>query len=138
MTEQLRGLMDSGRAIAFAIALFVLACATAVVSNTVRLSLHARRREVEVLRLVGASSRYVRTPFLLEGAALGSGGALVALASLAIVFFWLRTRFDLAFGTVLGIHPVFLSWTMGLLFVLGGGTLGATGSALALRRWLST
>lgn len=136
VTEQLRGLMATGRAAATVIALVVLLCVTAVVSNTVRLSLHARMREVEVLRLVGASPRYVRAPFLLEGALLGGAGALLALLALGGMFLYLRGRLEGVLNTVLGMHPVFLSLSVSVLFVLGGGLVGATGSALALRRWL--
>jgi cell division transport system permease protein len=136
LTEQLRGLLATGRAAALVIALVVALCATAVVSNTVRLSLHARMREVEVLRLVGASPRYVRAPFLVEGALLGGGGALLALLALGGLFVWLRARFDGSIGALLGVHPAFLSLTMVAAFLLGGSALGAAGSALALRRWL--
>lgn len=136
LTEQLRGLMSSGRTAVLVMSLMVLLCAIAVVSNTVRLSLHARMREVEVLRLVGASPRYVRAPFVVEGALLGAGGSVAALFVLAVLFFWMRSRFDSSFGAILGMHPAFLSWTLSLVFVAGGSLLGATGSALALRRWL--
>jgi cell division transport system permease protein len=129
-------MLSSGRAAALVFGLVVLFCAIAVVSNTVRLSLHARMREVEVLRLVGASPRYVRSPFLAEGALLGGGGALLAVAMLALVFFSLRGRVDAGVTGALGMRPVFLSLPLLVAFVFGGAGLGATGSALAVRRWL--
>ncbi|MBK6532266.1 MAG: hypothetical protein IPF99_22540 [Deltaproteobacteria bacterium] len=73
-TERLRGLLVGGRAAAGVIALGVLLCVFAVVSNTVRMSLAARLREIEVLRLVGATRSYIRGPFLIEGAMLGGAG----------------------------------------------------------------
>jgi cell division transport system permease protein len=136
LTAQLGGILQSGRAAAGLFGLIVLLCAIAVVSNTVRLSLHARMREVEVLRLVGASPQYVRSPFLAEGAILGGGGALLAITTLALVFFALRGRLDGSVAGALGMRPVFLSLPLALGFVLGGAGLGATGSALAVRRWL--
>jgi cell division transport system permease protein len=138
LTDQMRSLMTTGRTAALALALLVMFCAVAVVGNTIRLSLHARMREVEVLRLVGASPRYVRAPFLMEGAMLGGFGATVALALLAGVFFWVRGRFGGTFASILGLSPMFLSWAASVVFVLGGAALGTTGSALALRRWLRT
>jgi cell division transport system permease protein len=136
ITQQLQSMLTSGRAAAMVFGLVVLLCAVAVVSNTVRLSLHARMREVEVLRLVGASPRYVRSPFLAEGALLGGGGALLAVSMLALVFFSLRGRVDAGLTGALGMRPVFLSLPLLVAFVLGGAGLGATGSALAVRRWL--
>lgn len=137
-TERLRGLLSGGRAAAGAMALAVLICVFAVVSNTVRMSLAARMREIEVLRLVGATRRYVRTPFLLEGAMLGGAGAVLALALLGALFLATRASFEGSLGAVLGIQPVFLSASMLLAFVLGGGAIGVVGSAVALRRGLQS
>ena len=91
-----------------------------------------------MLRLVGASPSYVRAPFLLEGAALGGFGALLALMTLGAAFVWLHQRFEASFGQALGVRPMFLSLAASVVFVVGGSTLGAMGSALALRRWLRT
>jgi cell division transport system permease protein len=136
LTNQLTSMLSAGRGIALLLGLFVLLCAVAVVSNTVRLSLTARMREVEVLRLVGASPSYVRSPFLAEGALLGGGGAIVAVTALAVLFFAVHQRVDSALGPALGMHLVFLSLPVALIFVLSGALLGAGGSALAVRRWL--
>lgn len=136
LTAQLRGLLSSGRGAAVLIGLLVLCCATAVVANTVRLSLHARMREVEVMRLVGASPDYVRAPFLVEGAMLGGGGATVALVVLGALFFFLRARIDGSVGTLMGVRPAFLSIPATIGFVLAGAGLGGAGSGLAMRRWL--
>ncbi len=137
-TERLRGLLAGGRAAAGIVALGVLLCVLAVVSNTVRMSLAARLREIEVLRLVGATRAYIRTPFLVEGAMLGGVGAVVAVAVLAMVYATLRSHFDASLGTLLGVHPVFLPWTVSMLLVVGGAGLGALGSAAALRRGLQS
>lgn len=135
ITGQLQSVLSGGRNAALVFGLVVLFCAIAVVSNTVRLSLHARMREVEVLRLVGASPRYVRSPFLAEGAMLGGGGATLAVVLLAGIFFMVRARVDVL-STSMGMRPEFLSLPLIALFVIGGAGLGATGSALAMRRWL--
>lgn len=137
-TDRLRTLLAGGRAVAVVLSLGVLLCVLAVVSNTVRMSLAARTREIEVLRLVGATPAYVRGPFLLEGAILGGGGALLAMAALALVFVLSRGPFEASLGAALGLHPVFLSWSVLGAFLMGGCALGAMGSAAALRRGLGT
>ena len=137
-TERLRGLLVGGRAAAGVIALGVLLCVFAVVSNTVRMSLAARLREIEVLRLVGATRSYIRGPFLIEGAMLGGAGALVAVILLGVVFALVRVQYEVSLGAVLGLHPVFLPWTVLASLVLGGSMLGALGSAAALRRGLQS
>jgi cell division transport system permease protein len=118
-------------------ALGVLLCVLAVVGNTIRMSLAARMREIEVLHLVGATPEYVRTPFLLEGAMLGALGAAVAVFGLALLFFAFRAHFERSLGTALGLHPVFLPLQVLLMFVVGGAALGALGSATALRRGMA-
>lgn len=137
-TERLRGLLAGGRAAAGVVALGVLLCVLAVVSNTVRMSLAARLREIEVLRLVGATRSYIRGPFLIEGAMLGAAGAVVAVLVLAVVFAAMRSQFEMSLGTVLGLHPVFLPARVLAMLVVGGGMLGALGSAAALRRGLQS
>ena len=137
-TERLRGLLVGGRAAAAVVAFGVLLCVFAVVSNTVRMSLAARLREIEVLRLVGATRSYIRGPFLIEGAMLGGAGAVVAVLLLGTVFMLLRPQFEVSLGAMLGLHPVFLPWRVLGSLVLGGAMLGALGSAAALRRGLQS
>ena len=53
-----------------------------LIANTIRLSLYARRREVEVMKLVGATDWFIRWPFVIEGVIVGAAGALLAIAVL--------------------------------------------------------
>jgi len=136
-TERLGGLLSGARTAVGLIALVVLLCVLAVVSNTVRMSLQARLREIEVMRLVGASAAYIRGPFLLEGAMLGALGSSAAVITLAAVFFTLRAQVEGTIGALLGIAPVFLSAGVVLALIVGGALLGALGSGVALRRGLT-
>jgi cell division transport system permease protein len=137
-TDRLHDMLVGGRAAVVLMALAVLLCVLAVVSNTVRMSLAARVREIEVLRLVGASRSYIRTPFLLEGAMLGGVGSVIAMTFLAFLFFTTRSQFEASIGTALGLHPVFLSLQVLVGFLAAGCALGAMGSAAALRRGLQS
>ncbi|MEK6201494.1 MAG: ABC transporter permease [Desulfobulbaceae bacterium] len=62
--------------------------ATFMVASTIRLTILGRQEELELLRLVGATNNYIRTPFLLEGILLGLTGSLLGLASLYALFQW--------------------------------------------------
>ena len=64
--------------------------AALTVASVVRLALHARRDEIEIMQLVGAPPAYVRGPFVMEGVIQGGVGAIVALVALAVTFFSLR------------------------------------------------
>jgi cell division transport system permease protein len=116
------------------IAFFVLlVSSTLLVANTIRLSIFARRREIEVMKLVGATNWFVRGPFMIEGLLCGLGGAIAAVVLLVLG----RTLFMplIHLTSASDIH----AWPFGLhvLIVLGAGlALGAAGSGLTIRRFL--
>ena len=69
----------------FLIAVLVLLGASVLlIANTIRLSIFSRRREIEVMKLVGATNWFVRGPFMLEGLLCGLGGALAAVVLLLL------------------------------------------------------
>jgi cell division transport system permease protein len=119
------------------------AAAVLLVSTTVRLSIFARRREVEIMQLVGATNWFIRWPFVLEGFITGMLGSLVAAALVwgtnVLVFNWIHSsKLDFLSPRK---YPVLVqggSWPLGLVptLVLVGAVLGAVGSVLALRRYL--
>jgi cell division transport system permease protein len=111
----------------------LLVSSTLLVANTIRLSIFARRREIEVMKLVGATNWFVRGPFMIEGLLAGLGGAVAAIVLLLLG----RTLF---LGHVIHLHETDVhAWPFGLhvLIVLGAGLLlGAAGSGLTIRRFL--
>jgi cell division transport system permease protein len=112
----------------------ILALATLlIVANTIRLGVFARRDELEILSLVGASRSFVVTPFLLEGVAQGALGGALALALLFGLFHLVLP--GMAFGLELllgGAAPRFFTGTEAAWLVSGGAGLGLLGSAAAL------
>ena len=68
--------------------------ATFMVASTIRLTIFGRQEELELLKLVGATNNYIRTPFLLEGILLGLMGSLLGLASLYTLFQWTLRHFS--------------------------------------------
>jgi cell division transport system permease protein len=106
---------------------------TLLVANTIRLSIFSRRREIEVMKLVGATNWFVRGPFMIEGLLCGLGGAVAAIILLVLG----RTVFMplIHLTSASDVH----AWPFGLhvLIVLGAGLLlGAAGSGLTIRRFL--
>src|SRR5204862_8052707 len=81
----------------------VLGAALLVVANTIRLAVYARRDEIEIMKLVGATDGYVRAPFLLEGALQGLLGAALALGAVVGVERWLLPRASQAFAFAAGV-----------------------------------
>jgi cell division transport system permease protein len=122
--------------VVFLIAIVILLVASILlIANTIRLSIFARRREIEVMKLVGASNWFVRGPFMLEGMLCGLAGSLAAVILLVlgkeVALPSILGRLDA--GT--GVHAI--SFELNALILIGIGLfLGAAGSGLTLRRFL--
>ncbi|MEM1413834.1 MAG: permease-like cell division protein FtsX [Myxococcota bacterium] len=134
--ERLVGLVSAARGVAGVLTFLVLLCVIAVIGNTIRLAVARRREEIEVMKLCGATDRFVRGPFVLEGAFQGFLAALLSVLVLMAAYAVLRDGFDASLAALAGTQTVFLHPVALLGIVLAGGLLGATGSALSLRRYL--
>jgi cell division transport system permease protein len=115
----------------------LLVASTVLIANTIRLSIFSRRREIEVLKLVGATNWFVRGPFMLEGLICGLAGSV-----LAIILLLLAKEF--ALPVIQGRNESFsdpevraLSFPLMALILVGVSLLvGAAGSGITLRRFL--
>jgi cell division transport system permease protein len=106
-----------------------------LIANTIRLSLYARRREVEVMKLVRATDWFIRWPFVIEGIVVGAAGALLAVAVLGVTKIALLD--PLADNWTLIAAPRTISFTALLIVLMGAGVgVSALGSGLSLRRFL--
>lgn len=133
-TERLSSLLGGGVTAAACLAVIVLCAVVSVIGSTMRLLLHRRRAEVEVLKLVGATDGFVRRPFVVEGATQGAAGALAAIVMLGALFLIVRGRFDQELSALFGVTPSFLPWYMALGMITLGGGLGALTALVSLRR----
>ena len=133
-TERLSSLLRGGVTASLCLALVVFGAVVSVVASTMRLLLERRRLEVEVLRLVGATTRFVCRPFIIEGATQGAGGAGMAVLLLAGLYAIVRGRFDQQLSNLLGVAPSFLPWTVAGGMILCGGLLGAITAWISLRK----
>jgi cell division transport system permease protein len=115
--------------------LLVLACLT-VVSTTIRLTIYARRREIRIMQLVGATQWFIRLPFLLEGLFHGVVGGAVAAAIVVSAYGWLHDYVgeNLQFITV--VYDMRTLAITAAALVLCGALFGAVGSLAGLRRYL--
>jgi cell division transport system permease protein len=116
----------------------LLVASILLIGNTIRLSIFARRREVEVMKLVGATNWFIRWPFVIEGIICGLVGALLSVALLwavkvGVVDQWIEGT-DSALqrdeATTIG-FPL-----LGLVLIAAGALVGAIGSGITLRRFL--
>ena len=130
--NDLIALRDGLQVFSWALAIALGAAAVALIANTIHMAIYARREEIEIMKLVGASNWYVRVPFLLEGMLEGLIGGLLAVAvGLG--------AYNLGFDQVQGLVPLIdlevsrdFLLQRALLIVLFGVVVGAAGSAISL------
>jgi cell division transport system permease protein len=123
--------------IAVGIAALMLVAAVLLIATTIRLSAYARRREIGIMRLVGASNRFIQTPFVLEGVFAALIGSLLASAAV-----WAIVRFGV--GDYLRSRIGFVTTWVGLadvavvipVVIAIGVVLAAVSAGFAIRRWL--
>jgi cell division transport system permease protein len=137
-TEDTRKLLTVTRFVTITAALLaalLVGASILLIGNTIRLSLYARRREVEVMKLVGATDWFIRWPFVIEGIIVGAFGAVLAI--LVLFATKLAVLDPLANNFTLISAPRTIPF-LPLLFVLVGAgiAVSALGSGLSLRRFL--
>jgi cell division transport system permease protein len=117
------------------LALLLCVASLLLIANTIRLSLYARRREVEVMKLVGATDWFIRWPFVLEGVLVGALGGVLAVLLLGVVKIALVDPLADQFALIAA--PETMNFGL-LIAVLLGASVGvsALGSGLSLRRFL--
>lgn len=122
--------------VVFLVAVVVLLAASVLlIANTIRLSIFSRRREIEVMKLVGATNWFVRGPFMVEGLLCGLVGAFAAVVLLLI---GKEAALPAILGHIDSSNDVkALGFTVTALILLGVGlVVGAVGSGMTLRRYL--
>ncbi len=119
-----------------AVIALLLGAAVFIISNTIRLTVFARRKEIAIMKYVGATDWFIRWPFVLEGMTLGFAGG--GIASLLLYIVYSETVNEIyqvmAFFPLLAVHPV-IDYTMAAL-TFCGIIIGALGSSVSLKRYL--
>lgn len=136
LLDQIFAVLNTASLTAAAVAVLMLAAAALLISTTIRLSAFSRRRELGIMRLVGASNRFIQTPFILEGVLASLiGSVLAAVATIGIVQFFVQgylaqAQTEIAFVTVpeaIVVVPILIG---------AGIVLAAVSANIAITRYL--
>ncbi|MDD3012998.1 MAG: permease-like cell division protein FtsX [Candidatus Gastranaerophilales bacterium] len=103
-----------------------------IISNTIHLVIQSRKREIEIMRLMGVSNWYIKAPYILQGAFYGLSGALISLIPLHILHGYLSKLFDFFHVPV----PVTNTNIVILALLMMGLIVGSTGSIISVRKYL--
>jgi cell division transport system permease protein len=118
-----------------AFALLLTIASILLIANTIRLSLYARRREVEVMKLVGATDWFIRWPFVIEGVIVGAAGGILAIVVLAITKVALLDPLFSGWSLVSQIRTIAFPALVAVMLATSVA-VSALGSGLSLRRFL--
>lgn len=108
-----------------------------LIGNTIKITVYSRRREIGIMKYIGATDWFIRWPFVIEGAILGSTGALVGLLVLYYLYNALYSRMASAVYLVQFIKPSYILTSISWQFILLGILIGAIGSILSIRKFLA-
>lgn len=128
------------RTMGFSVIAVLIAVSTFIIANTIKLAVAARRREINIMKYVGATNWFIRWPFLVEGTILGLLGAFTAALIIFIVYRYTYGMFTSRFYVLIAAYIVPVQAIMGdllIIFSVLGAGIGALGSINAMRRFLN-
>ena len=136
IVDQLFGLTRMVRIFGVVLIVFLALAALFIIVNTIRLTVFARRREIGIMKYVGATDWFIRWPFIIEGVMLGSLGACISVILLTQFYSMVTGQVyeSLAFLPLLPKYP-FLHWVNFFLLLAGVG-IGALGSLISVKKFL--
>jgi cell division transport system permease protein len=132
--EKIQAVMGTVKLIGIIFGGLLFLAALFIIINTIKLTIFSRHDEIEILKLVGATNRFVKAPFLIEGSIQGLLGGLTALVILFLCYLALITRIDLRLGFA-SVDIVFLTPSFILLLLLMSIIVGFLGSMISLSRF---
>jgi len=134
-TQQIREVTSAVKILLAVIAVLLAVASLFLVGNTIRLSIYARRREVEVMQLVGATDWFIRWPFVIEGLVVGLFGAIIAVGILFLGKVTIVDPLSDNFALVENLNTISFVPLVAAL-VMGAMVVAALGSGVTLRRFL--
>lgn len=136
--EKLFGFIEVSRNVGIVLIVALLLTATFLISNTIKITITARRTEIEIMKLVGATNSFVRTPFILEGMWLGLFGSIVPIVIVtslyATVYNTVAPKLEHEIFQLLDIMPFIIQ--IDVILILMGVLIGVLGSFVSVRKFL--
>ncbi|PWM67308.1 MAG: ABC transporter permease [Eubacteriales Family XIII. Incertae Sedis bacterium] len=139
--DKLVKITDSLKVGMLVIMAFLVIVSVVVVSNTVKLTVFARQKEIEIMKYVGATNWFIRGPFLAEGILIGILSAGISVGITALVYKKVIDMLSLNMSLILGSPMVsvgFMTSNLVFIFMALGVSIGAWGSIISMRRFLDT
>lgn len=107
-----------------------------LIGNTIKITVYARRREIGIMKYIGATDWFIRWPFIIEGMLIGFCGSIVAIILVYYAYRFTYMKVSLGLIMMQLLSPSFILTGMLWIFILSGILIGAIGSIIAIRKFL--
>lgn len=136
--EKLVKIFDTVEKITYTVVLALLVVTAFLITNTIKITIQSRRREIEIRRLVGSSNAYIRQPFFFEGIILGILGSIVPVLICCVGYNYLYTNFNgqLFTAIIKLVNPNDIIYLIMGVLIVTGAVVGAFGSFMSTRKYL--
>ncbi|MDE3840125.1 cell division protein FtsX [Bacillus methanolicus] len=136
--EKLFKFIETSRNVGLVLIIGLLFTAMFLISNTIKITIVARRREIEIMKLVGATNAFIRWPFFLEGLWIGLLGSILPIALVSSAYYYaydyLKPKLANHFIKILEFNP--FVYQVAALLILMGALIGIWGSMMSMRKFL--
>lgn len=123
--------------ISIVIMIILLLISIVIISNTVRLTVFNRRKEINIMKYIGATDRFIRIPFIIEGVLIGFIGAIISFVVVSWGYVVIYSKISSSYFDVVEFIPyVNLAPMIAVLFIVFGCMIGIVGSAISMRKYL--
>ncbi|MGG3854990.1 permease-like cell division protein FtsX [Caldifermentibacillus hisashii] len=136
--DRLFQVIEVGRNTGIALLIGLFLTAIFLISNTIRITIVARQKEIEIMRLVGATNWFIRWPLFLEGLWLGILGSIIPITFVLVtyknIYDYLAPQLEGSFINILAFDP--FAYQVSVLLLLMGGVIGIWGSLMSVHKFL--
>ncbi len=136
VVDKIIKITDTLKIIGLVLFIILVSVSLFLIGNTIKLTVYSRKKEIGIMKFVGATDWFIRWPFIIEGMILGMSGAII---STGVLYYAYKLVFEKYTSAVLGItlmNPHFILSTTLWQFMLGGLVIGAIGSSISIRKFL--
>jgi len=124
------------KVIGFVLFVILISVSLFLIGNTIKLTVYSRKKEIGIMKFVGATDWFIRWPFIIEGMILGISGAIISTGVLYYAYRLVCIKFTSVILGVSLMNPQFILSTVLWQFMLGGLVIGAIGSSISIRKFL--
>lgn len=137
MIERLFAVTNLIRTVGLVLVVGMMFTAMFLIANTIKLTIVARKREIQIMKLVGATNGFIRWPFFIEGILLGTIGAIIPTVIIGVGYSYINDRFVGQIERLFVLLPVFpYMWQIAALLIAIGAFIGIWGSMMSVRKFL--